>query len=243
MAKVCLIFAIVFGGIARIPAAEPAPSSKENADKPRIIAIDVLLLPDATMVAKAKAVNAQLRANYPQGYTLNSEQMPHITLVQCYVRQGDLPAIEAAVGRVVNKQQVTAWPLEAIGYNYGIWAGVAITSISIQRTPDLDRLETDVVRAVEPFTVKGGTKAAFSTTRELPKIDRDIVDYVENFTSKSTGANYRPHVTVGVAHESFVKELKSKRFDNFTFKPAGIAIYQLGNFGTAQKKLWEWKPE
>jgi hypothetical protein len=29
-------------------------------------------------------------------------------------------------------------------------------------------------------------------------------------------------------------------FQSFTFSPAGAAVYQLGQFGTAAKKLKEW---
>jgi len=29
-------------------------------------------------------------------------------------------------------------------------------------------------------------------------------------------------------------------FEKFTFSPAGAAVYQLGQFGTASKKLKEW---
>ena len=32
----------------------------------------------------------------------------------------------------------------------------------------------------------------------------------------------------------------AERFDPFTFSPAGAAVYQLGPFGTAAKKLEEW---
>ena len=45
-----------------------------DSDADRVIAIDVLLLPDTTMVEHAKEANAQLLANYPKGYTLGSEQ-------------------------------------------------------------------------------------------------------------------------------------------------------------------------
>src|SRR6266576_3009151 len=90
-----------------------------------LIAIDVLLQPDQTMVAKANAVNARLRDNYPDGYSLD--------------------------------------------------------------------------------------------------------------------ATHAPHVTAGVATEAFVKQLKAEPFEAVTFKPSGVAIYQLGNFGTASKKLKEWE--
>jgi hypothetical protein len=35
-----------------------------------------------------------------------------------------------------------------------------------------------------------------------------------------------------------------EKFEAFTFSPEGAAVYHLGNFGTARKKLksWELKP-
>jgi hypothetical protein len=207
-----------------------------------VIAIDVLLEPDATMVAKAAAANARLRENYPKGYTLGSEQVAHISLVHRYVRERDLPAIESGVARALAKDNLREWELTATGYAYSKWAGVAITSIAVERTPKLTWLQKVIVEAVEPFAVKGGTAAAFSTSRELPKIDSEIITYVEEFVPNAIADKFSPHVTIGVAHEDFVKKLKSEPFSKFTFKSKGVAAYQLGSFGTAQKKLWEWRP-
>jgi hypothetical protein len=218
--------------------AQSAPQAKPDGD--RVIAIDVLLEPGPKMVAKAEAANAALRANFSKGYTLGREQVAHITVVHRYVHESDLPAIEKAVAKVAAKERPLERQLTATGFGYSIWVGLATTVISIDRTPELDRFATEIVKAVEPFSVAKGTTAAFATSRELPKIDEKIVDYVANFVPKSSGENYKPHVTIGVAHEEFVKEMKEKPFEQFTFKPAGVAIYQLGNFGTAQKKLWEW---
>ena len=75
------------------------------------------------------------------------------------------------------------------------------------------------------------------------KIDGEIVSYVEQFATKSSGERFKPHITIGVARADFVKKLEAEPFETATFLPAGVAIYQLGNFGTAQKQLWEWKPE
>ena len=96
-----------------------------------VIAIDVLLLPDATMVGRAKAANARLREDYPQGYTLGPAQVAHITLLQRYVRTKHLQAIEEAVAKVLAKEDPRAYELTAIGYAYAPWAGVAITSIAV----------------------------------------------------------------------------------------------------------------
>jgi hypothetical protein len=36
----------------------------------------------------------------------------------------------------------------------------------------------------------------------------------------------------------FLKELLAKPYNLFAFKSSSVSIYQLGDFGTAQKKLW-----
>lgn len=212
-----------------------------KAEGGRVIAIDVLLVPDATMVKRAEAVNAKLRGNYPEGYTLGPEQAAHITLIHSYVRENELPAIEKAIGQVMDEEKPLAIDLLATGMEHGIWAGVAITSINIKPTAKLSRLQHLVAKAIEPFKATGGNVMSFSTTKELPKIDGEIVSYVEQFAVKSSGEHYKPHVTVGIAHADFVKKLEAEPFETFSFAPAGVAIYQLGNFGTAQKQLWEWK--
>ena len=88
---------------------------------------------------------------------------------------------------------------------------------------------------VTPFSVSGGTAAAFVGA----DANTETIGWVETFVPKSSGANYIPHVTCGVAPEAFVKQLKAEPFAAFTFKPVGVAVYHLGNFGTAAKKLWQ----
>ena len=53
-----------------------------------------------------------------------------------------------------------------------------------------------------------------------------------------------PHVTVDVAPPDYLKTMVAEPFAAFTFSPSALSVYQLGNFGTARKKLkaWELKP-
>jgi 2'-5' RNA ligase superfamily len=201
-----------------------------------IIAIDVLLQPDQTMVAKANEINARLRSNYPEGYSLDATHAPHVTMLQRFIRAKDFDAVTAAITKVLATERPEDLQLKATGLLYQIWNGAALTAIVVERTPELTRLQQKVADAVAPFAASGGTEAAFIDT---PK-GADIVPYVETFVPKSTGANYFPHVTAGVATEAFVKQLQAEPFETVTFHPAGVAIYQLGNFGTASKKLKEW---
>jgi 2'-5' RNA ligase len=234
------IFLVVAASISTVEArSDERPSSKSD----RVLAIDVLLTPNATMNEKAETANARLRENYPKCYTLGKNQLAHITLVHGYVRESDLPQLEADVSKLAEAAQPLKWELTANEYTYAIWAGVAITTTGIERTRELDAFQEKIAKAIGRYAVADGTAAAFSTNRELPHIDKDIIDYVKNFARNSSGQKYHPHVTIGVAHEDFVKRMKAEPFKKFTFKPAALRIYQLGNFGTAQKKLWQWDPD
>jgi len=208
-----------------------------QATQENLIAIDVLLEPDRTMIVKANAVNARLRESVPTGYELDSTRAPHITLLQRFVRAKDLDAVTAALTKVFAAEHPTELQLKATGYEYVIWGGVAVTVFVVERTPELMRLHQEVVDAVAPFSVSGGTAAAFVGTG----INDETIGWVETFVPKSSGQSYQPHVTLGVAKEDFAKQLKAEPFAGFTFKAEGVAIYQLGNFGTAAKKLWDYQ--
>ena len=201
----------------------------------KLIAIDVLLRPDQTMVGKANAYNARLRGNYPDGYSLDATHAPHVTLLQRYVRVRDFDAVTAAVAKVLAVERPAELQLKGHGLVAVPSKGVAVTLLLVESTPDLLRLQQEVADAVAPFAVRGGTSKAFIDTPP----DGDIVPYVETFVPKASGKNYHPHVTVGVASEEFVRQLIAEPFEAFAFRPKDVAIYQLGNFGVAAKKLWQ----
>jgi hypothetical protein len=201
----------------------------------KLIAIDVLLEPDQAMIAKAEALNARLRGSYPAGYSLDATHAPHITLLQRYVRARDFDAVTAALTTLLAAERPTELQLKAHALEYTVWGGVAVTAIVVERTPQLMNLQQKVVDLLAPFSASGGTAEAFVDTPP----GTEIVGYVESFVPRASGPNYFPHVTAGVAQEEFVKQLKAEPFAAFTFKPGGVAVYQLGNFGTASKELWQ----
>jgi len=52
-------------------------------------------------------------------------------------------------------------------------------------------------------------------------------------------ASFNPHVSTGVAPREYLDKMTAEPFGSFAFSPAGAAVYQLGPFGTAAKKLKE----
>ena len=203
-----------------------------------LTAIDVLIEPDALMLGRAVAVNARLRANLPTGFALDASHTPHVTLLQRYVRTDELDALYAAVAELLADARVSEWRLEATGLYRVPVAGVAVTCIDVARSPDLEHLHAELIRIVAPFADERGTSAAFVTTPAAPDILPGTVQYVREFVPKFSGARYRPHLTAGIGEDAFVRSLVEAPFERFEFSPRGVAIYQLGEFGTARKVLW-----
>jgi hypothetical protein len=204
-----------------------------------VLAIDVLLLPDAALTGVALALNARLREDNPQGYPLDAAHAPHISVVQRFARAADFAALSAALTGALETARPLGWPLRATGVAYVVLAGQAVAFVTIERTAELARLQQAVIAAIAPFTVERGTEASFVPS---PDFDPGIIDYVATFVPKVTGDNYTPHLTVGAASEAFVQRLVAEPFTPFTSEVAGVAVYQLGVFGTAAKRLWGWAP-
>jgi hypothetical protein len=205
-----------------------------------VTAIDIALEPDATMLQHAAALNARLRTNYPKGYSLDATHRPHVSVLQRYVRTSDLPKIYAAVKAFTTEYDMARWKFEAFKIDHAVWSGMAVTVILAKPPQEVVKAQERLIKAIAAFTVATGTAAAFATTPAEPDINEPTIAYVTAFVPKSTGKNYIAHVTCGVASVAFVKQLEAAPFSPFTFSPVGISVYQLGNFGTARKKLAAW---
>ncbi len=209
-------------------------------DTGTVTAIDILLTPDGTMLQRSEANNARLLKVFPKGFALDATHRPHVTLIQRFVRTADLDNVYAAVGKVLAGANVNAMKLEAFKYYYIPSGSTGLAGIVAKPTPELLKLQQDLIAAVEPFTLPTGPSAAFVTTPDDPVIDPLLIDYVSTFVPKSSGKNFNPHVTTGVASREYLDKMLAEPFTSFTFSPAGAAVYQLGQFGTAAKKLKEW---
>jgi hypothetical protein len=209
-----------------------------------VTAIDVLLLPDAAMLRHAQAANDRLRKVYPNGFSLDATHRPHVTMVQRFVRTSDLDKLYPVLGKIFASANLPGLKLEAFKYYYIPDKDVGLAGIVAKPTPELLKLQQDVIAAVAPFTVPTGTSAAFFTTPEDPIINPLLIEYVATFVPKASGERFSPHVTTGVAPRDYLDKLLAEPFTAFTFSPTGAAVYQLGQFGTAAKELeaWNFKP-
>ena len=202
-----------------------------------ITAIDILLEPDATMLQHCDANNARLLGVFPNGFALDATHTPHITMLQCFVRTVDLDKLYAAEEKVLAAANVTAMKLEAFKYYYAPAGATGVAGICAKPTPEILKLQADVIAAAKPFMQETGPIGAFTAPHDNPAIDAALIGYVSTFVPKMSGENYNPHVSTGVAPTAYLDQMLAEPFENFTFSPAGAAVYQLGPFGTAAKEL------
>lgn len=205
-----------------------------------VTAIDILLEPDATMLRHSADNNARLLKVYPKGFALDATHTPHITMLQCFVRTADLDAAYAAAGKVIAGSNVKSMKLEAFKYYYIPTGADGLAGICAKPTPEILKLQADIIAAMKPFMAETGTIGAFTAPHDDPANDTFIIQYVSTFVPKATGEKFNPHVTTGVAPKEYLDQMLAEPFKPFTFSPAGVAVYQLGPFGTAAKKLKAW---
>ncbi|WP_339487750.1 hypothetical protein [Pseudomonas sp. EL_65y_Pfl2_R95] len=210
-------------------AAQESPSS--------VTAIDILLEPDTTMLKHAERVNAEHLKVFPKGFALDDAHRPHVTMLQRFVRTSDLEQVYSAANKVFSGSDVAGIKLEAFKYYYIPSKDLGLSGIVAKTTPELLRLQAELIDAVAPYTVPSGDSDAFVTSVDDPVIDPQLIKYVATFVPNSSGEHFSPHVTTGLAPRTYLDKLLAEPFEPFTFYPAGAAVYQLGQFGTAAKKL------
>jgi 2'-5' RNA ligase len=220
-------------GMTWIALAMPLVSGSEAAD---VVAINVLAVPDASMRDRARRLNEQLGQHHPQPFTFDETHTPHISVLHRFVAANDLPSIFAAVEGVAAKHRLAGTTLRTAGLERSAWGDAELISIKVAKTPELAALQAELVAALRPLATPRGGHDAFVTSPGPAEIDAQTIEYVQTFEQKQTGDRFKPHITAGETDRAI--EDKLPPFPDTTFTVETLAIYQLGNSGTARKELW-----
>jgi hypothetical protein len=206
-----------------------------------LTAIDILIDPDETAMVRAREVNGRLLESVPlpKGWALDDTHRPHITTLQRYVRTADLDKLYDAVEKTVEATDMASLSYTATKITHADWGfpGVAPTVLMVEVGDKVLDFQAALLAAITPFVESGGTAAAF-VADPGETIEPTIIDWVEKFVPDQIGAGkYYPHLTVGVATFDDLKVIEAEPFEAFAVSPAGVAVYHLGNNGTARELL------
>lgn len=203
------------------------------------IAIDVLLVPSEEMYSQALQLNSAINENNPETIKLDESHIPHITLLQCFIYEEDLPKVkntlEGFFGTIKNED------FKAEKFSYSKNSAKSFAMISVEKSKEIVRLHEDIIEKVKPFMQKNSLESAFVPNPDGSPISKSTLNYVPNFLKKHSYKNFDPHISLGVAEKKILDSLSANVFNPIKFKAASLSIYQLGDHGTAQKLLWNSK--
>ena len=192
---------------------------------PRLVALDVaLLLPPAAAAAVGR-LNARLQPP-PDGFAFDDTHLPHVTLVQQFVRAADLHSDLSMLGRAT--AETPPVPLRGVGLR----RGRTTTSLEVDGGTALRRLHAVLLERLEPRAAAPGDASAFVDEGE-PARGGDV-DWVARFRTRAAGAAFEPHVTLGVG----VLEGAAPRI---AFTATELAACLLGRFCTCRRVLAAWR--
>jgi hypothetical protein len=207
-----------------------------------LTAVDVMIQPDAHAIERAREVNRRMPLSIPAGITLDDTHLPHITMLQRYLMTTQLDQAYGALAAVLADTDAATLSYHVPGITYSEhWGppGEAAAVLGVQPNKQVLDLQAALLAAVTPFTGSGGTDAAF-VTDPGQQISATTKDWVETYDPNQTGPNYTAHLTVGLATVEDLKAMQAEPFDEFDVQPVGLAVYQLGNNGTARTLLKAW---
>jgi 2'-5' RNA ligase len=190
----------------------------------KLIALDVALLPPPEVAARAVELSAALAAEGHDHLRLDADHLPHITLMQLFVREEELDAVLERVDGVVASRPLL--PLRVSGGGRGsssVW-------MAIERTPAIDALHEELMEALRGYERPGGTKAAFHDGDARPG---DVL-WVTGYRLKSAFGAFTPHITLGHAPEA-------PDIAPFDFVASTVAGCHLGRFCSCRRVFRRWE--
>jgi 2'-5' RNA ligase len=190
-------------------------------------AVDVVLLPDETVMDRVIEINRQLVREHSSEIVLNRRDcLPHVSLAMGCIDEQDIDAIREALTRLAEETPVRQ--LTATGIETSTNAQGRKTSLlEIEKTPELQALHERTMDEMQRFFSHDVTNGAFyddvvaETTRE----------WVRHYPEKAAYEQFRPHITLGYgqAKPDFSFPLASAA--------ARLALCHLGNHATCRKIL------
>jgi 2'-5' RNA ligase len=170
----------------------------------------VVLLPSAPVARRAIAASRRLKSDV----RLGPRALPHVTLAMAAVRRDDLPALTGALQSLARTRRAPRLRILRTVAVPG--RGHPKAWYVLPRTGPLLRLHRAAWRALLPHR---------RASASLPR-------YVRRFEAYS-GARYRPHITLGHGRPAPERGLP------WRFRPAALALCQLGDHCTCARLLWK----
>jgi len=193
------------------------------------IAIDIVLLPPDKVMQICKKINAKLWSQTKIGFPFDDTHLPHISLMQQYVKTNQLVEVGNVIELIASKTKSLS--LKITGIETEEFDGSNVSSFEITKSAEILKLHESLLQAMELYSTTGDQKSWYQDPGEI--IVDAILDYTNSFREKYSHDKFQPHITLGFGPTPIFNQPLS-------FTASRLAICRLGNNDTCRKILKEW---
>eukprot|EP01111_Echinosteliopsis_oligospora_P013911 TRINITY_DN5117_c0_g1_i1.p1 TRINITY_DN5117_c0_g1~~TRINITY_DN5117_c0_g1_i1.p1 ORF type:complete len:221 (+),score=45.74 TRINITY_DN5117_c0_g1_i1:220-882(+) len=203
-------------------------------------AINIAVPATGVFLKQVKQMNTTLRGKCSDTFVFDENRHPHITLLQLYVKETDLPELCSEVESVV--KGFKTFSLSALKLEEGpTFDKYKMPSLSFE--PGLHSLHQEICEKIKKFAVSkesmNHSKMSSSFSHSDKEINQDSTDYVKNFLEQKSGSKYAAHMTIGISTQATAKDVVSSIHSQFAFPMEmdvdHVVVSHLGNFCTVRE--------
>ena len=190
-------------------------------------AVDVVLLPDDTMMDRAIEANRKLIGKFGEKIVLNKEDcLPHISLAMGCVDEDDIDAAAEILKNIAKKTRELK--LRVVG----VWtttnsAGEKVSAFGIEKAKVLQLLHEEIMEKLTSCL-------NYDVTREMiydsGQVGESTMLWIREYREKSSFANFSPHITIGYGQMEDIPL-------PMDFAASRLALCHLGNHCTCREVL------
>jgi hypothetical protein len=160
-----------------------------------VLAVDIVLIPDAELVAAAITLNRALRGVPHAPIVLDpSTCLPHVSLAMGCVRENAVSAIATMLDTLARARA----PIALVPTGFHVrqsQTGYVVASVELARTPALQTLHETVMRVVEPLLSRDAAPDMFVDPHAIPA---STLRWVNEYASSASLDRFWPHITLGM---------------------------------------------
>ncbi len=222
-----------------------------SASGPRLVALDIVVLPGASVKQQADQANSILVSTFSDGFAFGDDYVPHVSLLQMFAEADQVSQIEDVIESVLKENKTSAKELALS--SEGIQQGVSVPDskpaiyapkLTVAPSEGLSDLQDALVTALSPYKKTGGTEAAFlvndadraaAAKLGLPDILPLGIQLVDEYVAKESGSKFSPHITLGLADDAAWSKLSEQPFAAETADSPAVAVCLLGPYDSCHR--------
>jgi 2'-5' RNA ligase len=190
-------------------------------------AVDVVLLPDEAMTARAVEINSELVKRFGTKIELNKKNcLPHISLAMGCLEEIDIASVEKVLEEIAKE---TSLPdLKVVGVRTSENSkGEKVSVFEVEKTSRLQSFHEKVMDKLTPYLSSDVTKDMICGGEEVAQT---TLLWIKNYREKSSFENFFPHITIGYG------QIENHSLP-LSFAASELALCHLGNHCTCRKVL------